>query len=319
MRRGPIRPTAPSAVDRIPYVAPTSDTSWSWPSGELGTDVHDSSSRLERLAHELEHRGTSLEQLEQPHRGLELLGARLFEQAGGAADEDLRTFFRPDLEQALSDESEKRTLTGCELRRVEPAAHRARAEALAHEPLVQILGGPGQEAAIGRLLEPEDPLRHASCRGDDDHHDARRLECQHLDVTNGRRLEGRGGDEREKPGCAREHLGRRSQRVLDLVSHPAEIDTEPVRTPFQRLDQLLGIEAVPALGGDSAGRRMRMGQETDRFELGELAAYGRGRHLEPRLLDERARPDGLSGRDVLLDHTSENLAFAGGKHHSFRW
>ena len=64
---------------------------------------------------------------------------------------------------------------------------------------------------------------------------------------------------------------------------------------------------------------MRMRQKTDRLELGKLAAHGRGRHLEPRPLDERARPDRLAGRDVLLDHTSKNLAFAGGKHHPFRW
>ena len=94
-----------------------------------------------------------------------------------------------------------------------------RSEPHAAEALVQVLGRPREEAVVRGRLQAKDPLRHATGRRDDDDHDARRLQRQHLDVPDGRGLERRGGDEREQPRRVREHLGRRPQRVLDLVAH----------------------------------------------------------------------------------------------------
>ena len=56
-----------------------------------------------------------------------------------------------------------------------------------------------------------------------------------------------------------------------------------------------------------------MREQPERLELGELAAHGRRRHVHARPLDERFRPDGLAGRDVLFDHPPQDLAPAGGE------
>ena len=56
-----------------------------------------------------------------------------------------------------------------------------------------------------------------------------------------------------------------------------------------------------------------MRQQAERLELRELAPHGRRRHAHARSLDERLRADGLAGRDVLLDHSPQDLAPAGGE------
>ena len=56
-----------------------------------------------------------------------------------------------------------------------------------------------------------------------------------------------------------------------------------------------------------------MRQQPERLELGQLAPHGRRRHVHARSLDERFRPDGLAGRDVLFDHPPQDLAPAGGE------
>ena len=56
-----------------------------------------------------------------------------------------------------------------------------------------------------------------------------------------------------------------------------------------------------------------MREQAERLELGELAPHRRRRHVHARSLDERLRPDGLAGRDVLLDHPPQDLAPAGGE------
>ena len=56
-----------------------------------------------------------------------------------------------------------------------------------------------------------------------------------------------------------------------------------------------------------------MGEQAERLELGELVAHRRRGDVDACPLDERFRPDGLAGRDVLLDHAPQDLALAGGE------
>jgi len=58
---------------------------------------------------------------------------------------------------------------------------------------------------------------------------------------------------------------------------------------------------------------MRMREEPERLELCELAADGGRGDVHSRSLDERFRPDGLAGGDVLLDHPPQDLAPAEGE------
>ena len=50
-----------------------------------------------------------------------------------------------------------------------------------------------------------------------------------------------------------------------------------------------------------------MGEQSERLELGELAADGRRRNAEPGAVDDGLRADRLAGRDVLLDHPPKDV------------
>ena len=76
------------------------------------------------------------------------------------------------------------------------------------------------------------------------------------------------------------------------------------------LEHLLGVEAVAGFGRDPAGRGVRMREQAERLELGELAADGRRRDAEAGALDERLRADRLAGGDVLLDDPPKDVALA---------
>ncbi len=168
---------------------------------------------------------------------------------------------------------------------------------------------PGDEPWIHGLVEPEHLLRHAARRRDQDDHDARRLEREHLDVPDRRGLERRRGDEREEARRVGEHVGRRPERLLDLVAHRAKLDAEGVRATLERVDELLRVDAVAALRRRPARRGVRMGQQAERLELCELTAHGGSGEAETGALDEHARTDRLAGRNVLLDHPPQDLAF----------
>ena len=75
-------------------------------------------------------------------------------------------------------------------------------------------------------------------------------------------------------------------------------------------EHLLGVEAVAGARRDAPGGGVRMGEEPERLELGELVANGGGREAEPGALDERLRADGLARRDVLLHDPPQDVALA---------
>src|SRR4029079_9164079 len=113
-----------------------------------------------------------------------------------------------------------------------------------------------------------------------------------------------------------QRLGRPSQRLLELVAHRAEVDAERPGAALDRDDELLGVDPVAVLRRHAAGGGVRVAEQTERLELGELATYGGRGHVEARPLDERLRPDRLPGRDVLLDDASQDLALARRQLHS---
>src|SRR5262249_51014978 len=60
----------------------------------------------------------------------------------------------------------------------------------------------------------------------------------------------------------------------------------------------------------AAGRGVRVREQAEPLQLGELAANGRRRDVEPDARDERPRPDRLPARDVLLDDTAQDRPLA---------
>ena len=58
--------------------------------------------------------------------------------------------------------------------------------------------------------------------------------------------------------------------------------------------QLVGVHAVGNLGRHAAGRRVRMGQEPARLQLGQLVSDRRRRDLQPCALHQRAGADRLA-------------------------
>ena len=104
-----------------------------------------------------------------------------------------------------------------------------------------------------------------------------------------------------------------SQRGLELAPDAGDIERQRLRPPVDRVDELLRVDPVAVLRRHPPRGRVRMREQAERLELGELAPHRRRRHVHARPRDERFRPDGLAGRDVLLDHPPQDLAPAGGE------
>ena len=102
---------------------------------------------------------------------------------------------------------------------VQAGVEHAGAQAHADQPLVQVGRGPLGQAGVDRPLEGEDALGDAAGRGDDDHHEDLRLQDQHLDVPDRRRVHGRGGHDGHEVGDLRERLRGRAHGRVDLAAH----------------------------------------------------------------------------------------------------
>ena len=91
------------------------------------------------------------------------------------------------------------------------------------------------------------------------------------------RPERRRRDEREQPRQLGEHLGGRLQRGVDLVPGGRQVEREAAGLRVEPLEQPVGVVAVAALGRDAAGRGVRVREQPEPLELGELAAHRRRR------------------------------------------
>ena len=67
------------------------------------------------------------------------------------------------------------------------------------------------------------------------------------------------------------------------------------------LGDRLDVEAIAGVGGDPAGRGVRVGQQAVRLELGEDAPDRRAGHAKAVAVDERLAADRRGGGDVFLD------------------
>ena len=231
--RGGRRPRAASSGSRTS--APTSETSCSPAPSSSGPTRTTGALRLERVGHEREHGGAPLEQLEQalvassssPRASSSSPAAPPTKSSGPAS---VRTS-----SERLPDGAEKCALARRELRFLEAAADRARAEPLADElsrpgtppPTSTRPGSTGSSSWKTRFVTPPvevitTTITHAG------------WSSEHLDVADRRRLERRRRHEREQLRRLGERLGGAPQRLLDLVAHRAQIDAEARGTPFER-------------------------------------------------------------------------------------
>src|SRR3989442_10315084 len=120
---------------------------------ELLADPHERTPRVERrLAEDLEQRSALLDELEQVPVRVELLGAQLAEQVGGAAD--IEALLRGDeLRERGAQRSEERQLARTQARILEAAAQEPGAGLQPRPGLVQVLNRPLHEPRTARLLE----------------------------------------------------------------------------------------------------------------------------------------------------------------------
>ncbi len=86
---------------------------------ELGADADERAARAEDVAQQLECRGARLEHLEQALVGVELLHADVAEQAGGAADVELRAALGEHLDERGPERLQELPLPGRQARILE--------------------------------------------------------------------------------------------------------------------------------------------------------------------------------------------------------
>ena len=122
-----------------------------------------------------------------------------------------------------------------------------------------------------------------------------------------RRLERRRRDEREQPRHLREDLGRRLERLVDLGARRRQLEREPARPRLLPREQPVDVHAVARLGRHAPRGGVRVREQPEPLELRQLGPHRRAREVEPGALDERLRPDGRAGGDVLLDDPRQDL------------
>src|SRR5262249_1226021 len=83
-----------------------------------------------------------------------------------------------------------------------------------------------------------------------------------------------------------------------------EIEREGGRLRLEPSEQLVGVQAVPALCRNASRGRVRMREQAEVLELGELCADRRRRDAKVGALDERLRADRLSCAHELLAHAA---------------
>ena len=86
-----------------------------------------------------------------------------------------------------------------------------------------------------------------------------------------------------------------------------QVEVERGRLRLEALEQRARVVPIAAVGGHAAGGRVRVREQADLLQLGELAADGRRRDVQPGSLDQAFRAHGLARRHVLLDDTQDDL------------
>ena len=113
----------------------------------------------------------------------------------------------------------------------------------------------------------------------------------------------------QSQGADEEREGGVMQQLLVFQSLWA-LEQSGTRNPAVPLEQAVDVEAVAAVGRDPAGRGVRMCEQPEPLELGELVANGRRRRPDSGPLDEVLRAHRLPCGHVLLDDADQDLALA---------
>ena len=246
---------------------------------------------------------------------LELVRRRVVEEPGRPAH--VQSLFSPrDLGEGSLQRGQELSFGRRERRVVERAPHPGSPKAETCHAVIQVLPGPLRQTRIDRLPERHRTLCDTAGRRDHDDHDRARIEQQHFDVTDGRRLERRRRHERQHVRDTREHLAGRLEGRIDLTPQLRKVERERARTRILVRKQLVGVEAVALIGRNATRRRVRMHEQAEPLQLGERRADRRRRDAQPGALDEVLRADRLARGDVLLDDDPEDLTLAISEHHA---
>ncbi len=171
------------------------------------------------------------------------------------------------------------------------------------EPRVEGVGEPGQVVG-GDLAAPlEDALRGDAAGGDHHRHAGARREPDQLDVlegvavARGRDRDGQvAGESGEQAGGLLDHVAQVARGFAELVADAAGV----VLGEGLGLQQPVDVGAVAGVGGDAAGRGVRLDQVAERLQLGHLVADRRRGDAQVVLLRERDRADRFRRVDVLV-------------------
>ena len=213
---------------------------------ELVADADERPPRLDRLADQLRAAPPLLERLEQALAGLELVGARLAEEARGAADVEPLLLLGDEIRERRPHGLDERPLARREARVARAAAGACASRAARPaRPSLRYSRAQSTRPGIDRLGERDHPLRHPAGRRDHDDEDDRRLQQQHLDVVDARGLERRRRDEREQAASPRDSIS--------VVCCSARLDLAAQRREVER------ERAGPRLDAARAARRRRAG------------------------------------------------------------
>ena len=109
-----------------------------------------------------------------------------------------------------------------------------------------------------------------------------------------------------------------SRVVLSMISSSSRLASQRSSRMRRALDlgqlfglhELIDVGAIAGVGGNAAGRGVRLHQVAARLQFGHLVANRRRAHAQIVLLGERVRTDRLGGRDVLVDDRRQDVGLA---------
>ena len=115
---------------------------------------------------------------------------------------------------------------------------------------------------------------------------------------------GFGGEARESRSRESQPLRGVRQRLLELMADRDLLFGLKARPRHQALDEV----PVAEVGRHAAGGGVRVRQQTELLERGELVPHRRRREVEAVFADERRRGHRLGGGDVLADDGAQQIA-----------
>ena len=120
-------------------------------------------------------------------------------------------------------------------------------------------------------------------------------------------LIGRRGDDRQEVRDLRERLGRDAHRLVDLAPDELQLERRArVGRLERRRQQAVDVVAVPGVGRDASGARVRVGEQAVLLEHRQLVADRRGPAVELGVRRQRLRSDGQAADLVGADHLAED-------------